>query len=101
MQTLASTKKLARAAALGLTVAFVMAGAPAAASPASAAHSAVQSAIQSARDDVQRRLRQRQGEQGGWQQRDAAVAYCVRRFRSYDPHSMTYRGYDGLRRRCP
>jgi hypothetical protein len=30
-----------------------------------------------------------------------AVAYCMRRFRSYDPSSMTYVGYDGLRHPCP
>lgn len=31
----------------------------------------------------------------------AGVAYCLRRFRSYDPVSMTYLGYDGLRHPCP
>ena len=31
----------------------------------------------------------------------ATVAYCVRRFRSYDPASRTYAGADGLRHRCP
>ena len=30
-----------------------------------------------------------------------AIGYCMRRFRSYDPGSMTYLGYDGLRHRCP
>ncbi|WP_345819191.1 BA14K family protein [Methylobacterium fujisawaense] len=30
-----------------------------------------------------------------------ATAYCQRRFRSYDPASGTYLGYDGLRRPCP
>jgi len=30
-----------------------------------------------------------------------AVGYCMRRFRSYDPYSGTYVGYDGLRRPCP
>lgn len=29
------------------------------------------------------------------------VAYCMRRFRSYDPYSMTYLGYDGFRHPCP
>ena len=29
------------------------------------------------------------------------VAYCARRFKSYDPESGTYLGYDGLRHRCP
>jgi hypothetical protein len=29
------------------------------------------------------------------------VAYCMRRFRSYDPESRTYVGYDGLRHPCP
>jgi len=29
------------------------------------------------------------------------VAYCARRFRSYDPASGTYLGYDGLRHPCP
>jgi BA14K-like protein len=33
--------------------------------------------------------------------RDPAVAYCLRRFKSYDPYSMTYLGYDGLRHPCP
>jgi hypothetical protein len=30
-----------------------------------------------------------------------AVAYCMSRFRSYDPRSGTYLGYDGLRHSCP
>ncbi|MGA9090734.1 MAG: BA14K family protein [Bradyrhizobium sp.] len=30
-----------------------------------------------------------------------AVAYCMQRFRSYDPYSGTYLGYDGLRHPCP
>lgn len=30
-----------------------------------------------------------------------AVAYCERRFRSYDAATGTYLGYDGLRHRCP
>ncbi len=30
-----------------------------------------------------------------------SVAYCVQRFRSYDPASGTYLGYDGLRHPCP
>ena len=30
-----------------------------------------------------------------------AVAYCSQRFRSYDPGSGTYLGYDGLRHPCP
>jgi hypothetical protein len=32
---------------------------------------------------------------------DSAVAYCMRRFRSYDPYSGTYLGYDGYRHPCP
>jgi hypothetical protein len=32
---------------------------------------------------------------------DGAIAYCIRRFRSYDPYSMTYLGYDGRRHPCP
>jgi hypothetical protein len=32
---------------------------------------------------------------------DDAVAYCMQRFRSYDPSSGTYLGYDGLRHPCP
>jgi hypothetical protein len=32
---------------------------------------------------------------------DSAVAYCIRRFRSYDPISRTYLGYDGRRHPCP
>ena len=30
-----------------------------------------------------------------------AVAYCAQRFRSYDPASGTYLGYDGRRHPCP
>jgi BA14K-like protein len=29
------------------------------------------------------------------------VAYCQQRFRSYDPASGTYLGYDGMRHPCP
>ena len=32
---------------------------------------------------------------------DSAVAYCMRRFKSYDPISGTYLGYDGYRHPCP
>lgn len=32
---------------------------------------------------------------------DDAVAYCLRRFRSYDPRTGTYLGYDGYRHPCP
>jgi hypothetical protein len=31
----------------------------------------------------------------------SAVTYCMRRFRSYDPYSRTYLGFDGLRHPCP
>ena len=34
-------------------------------------------------------------------QRQNAIGYCMRRFRSYDPESMTYVGLDGLRHPCP
>lgn len=30
-----------------------------------------------------------------------ASAYCAQRFRSYDPATGTYMGYDGVRRSCP
>jgi uncharacterized protein YcfJ len=30
-----------------------------------------------------------------------AVAYCMQRYRSYDPRSGTYVAYDGTRRPCP
>ena len=30
-----------------------------------------------------------------------AVGYCMRRYKSFDPGSMTYLGYDGLRHSCP
>ena len=30
-----------------------------------------------------------------------AVAYCMQRFRSYDPGSGTYLGFDGFRHPCP
>lgn len=29
------------------------------------------------------------------------VEYCMQRFRSYDPSSMTYLGHDGYRHPCP
>jgi hypothetical protein len=29
------------------------------------------------------------------------VAYCMRRFKTYDPRSGTYRGYDGYLHPCP
>jgi hypothetical protein len=32
---------------------------------------------------------------------DDAEAYCEQRFRSYDPASGTYAGYDGRRHPCP
>ena len=32
---------------------------------------------------------------------NAAVAYCMQRFRSYDPYTGTYLGYDGFRHPCP
>ncbi len=32
---------------------------------------------------------------------NANVAYCSQRFRSYDPASGTYLGYDGYRHPCP
>jgi hypothetical protein len=30
-----------------------------------------------------------------------AIAYCSQRFKSYDPASGTYLGYDGIRHPCP
>jgi BA14K-like protein len=30
-----------------------------------------------------------------------AVGYCQQRYRSYDPYSGTYLGFDGLRHPCP
>jgi hypothetical protein len=35
------------------------------------------------------------------QQRLDAVSYCMQRYRSFDPESMTYQGRDGYRRPCP
>lgn len=32
---------------------------------------------------------------------DDEVAYCMRRFRSYDPRTGTYLGFDGYRHPCP
>ena len=31
----------------------------------------------------------------------AEIAACAKRFRSYDPYTMTYLGYDGRRHPCP
>ncbi|MCF8477765.1 MAG: BA14K family protein [Pseudolabrys sp.] len=33
--------------------------------------------------------------------RGDAVQYCLSRFKSYDPYSGTYLGYDGYRHPCP
>ena len=33
--------------------------------------------------------------------RGNAIEYCMQRYRSYDPESMTYMGFDGLRHPCP
>ena len=30
-----------------------------------------------------------------------AINYCMQRYRSYDPQSMTYLASDGYRRHCP
>jgi hypothetical protein len=38
---------------------------------------------------------------GGYGYGGNAVAYCASRFRSYDPSSGTYLGYDGYRHPCP
>ena len=35
------------------------------------------------------------------QQRRDAIGYCMQRYRSFDPQSMTYLGKDGYRRPCP
>ncbi len=35
------------------------------------------------------------------QRREDAIGYCMQRFRSYDPQSMTYMGTDGYRHPCP
>lgn len=32
---------------------------------------------------------------------DDEIEYCMRRFKSYDPRSGTYLGYDGVRHPCP
>ena len=37
----------------------------------------------------------------GYYDGGGSVAYCERRFRSYDPASGTYMGFDGLRHSCP
>jgi uncharacterized protein YcfJ len=34
-------------------------------------------------------------------QRQEAIEYCSRRYRSFDPATMTYTGYDGLQHPCP
>ena len=38
---------------------------------------------------------------GGYGNDDSGVAYCIQRFRSYDPASRTYLGNDGYRHPCP
>lgn len=34
-------------------------------------------------------------------QEEVAVSYCMERFKSYDPASGTYLGYDGYEHACP
>jgi len=41
------------------------------------------------------------GYYGPYPTREGAIAYCMQRFRSYDPYTMTYLGYDGFRHPCP
>ena len=38
---------------------------------------------------------------GEAQRRNDAIGYCMQRYRSYDPQSMTYLGHDGFRHPCP
>lgn len=38
---------------------------------------------------------------GSVAQNSNTVQYCMNRYRSYDPRSGTYLGYDGLRHPCP
>lgn len=38
---------------------------------------------------------------GSAAQNSNSVQYCMNRFRSYDPRSGTYLGYDGYRHPCP
>jgi hypothetical protein len=38
---------------------------------------------------------------GSAAQNSNAVQYCASRYRSYDPRSGTYLGYDGVRHPCP
>ena len=42
-----------------------------------------------------------QGDEGYQQNGDGYSAYCANRYRSYDPASGTYLGYDGMRHPCP
>ena len=42
-----------------------------------------------------------QGYTYGYGNDDSGVAYCIQRFRSYDPASQTYLGNDGYRHSCP
>jgi hypothetical protein len=37
----------------------------------------------------------------GYYSPSAAIAYCARRYRSYDPMTQTFLGYDGFRHPCP
>jgi hypothetical protein len=32
---------------------------------------------------------------------DPQIAYCIQRFRSYNPQTQSYMGYDGFAHRCP
>jgi len=41
------------------------------------------------------------GVYGAYPYGGSAVGYCLSRFKSYDPYSGTYLGYDGFRHPCP
>jgi hypothetical protein len=38
---------------------------------------------------------------GPYSAADPVVISCMRRFRTYDPSTRTYFGFDGFRHRCP
>jgi hypothetical protein len=40
-------------------------------------------------------------EEPGYAYGGGGSAYCAQRYRSYDPASGTFLGYDGLRHPCP
>jgi hypothetical protein len=110
-------RRLATARWTGILIAAFLVFSPDSSAFSFSSADVMQSIVQSARDDVWRRSREQQVVNHRSQQNRRAhvrhpgyrtysmanpsIAYCIRRFKSYDLKSRTYVSYGGARRRCP